>query len=793
MGTIYTGVGLVTLATLLFELLLTRIFSVTLYYHFAFLVISVALFGLGLSGVMLYLRPHRVAPGQLRGNLARYCRAFALSGVVSLIYVVNHSIAGNALDPLQRAQFDWQKFFQLAFIYVLSALPFYFGGMVVSLALYHLRRHAATVYFFDLLGASLACLLLDPLLRLLGGPSAVLAALLLVAVAALLFEISGRGEPNGPARRRPSRRSWAVLGGLTALFLLNLAFAPIRIGSVKLVHNQRLAFSKWNAMSRVEVQESKGEAPDMSIDAMARTVLASRTHPTKRPAFEAVAGLVHAIRPRGSMLIIGPGGGIDVLRALRAGHDPIWLAEINPTILFDVMLDRYRDWTGNLYGQPQIRPRLAEGRHFVRVSPRRYEVIQATLVDTWAAAASGAFSLSENHLYTVEAFEDYLDHLTDSGIVTMSRWVGVPGMEFVRLAAVARTALERRGVKQPGRHVFAAYSGTLATLIVKPKPLSKGELDKLHAACDKKHFHVLYSPERKLANPVWHVLASADPRAIYDGLNVDIRPVYDDRPFFFYSVKPERLWSQLASWQQLGLNSFALQVLVGVFSLVALLVLGAIVIPLLLTRRDQLRNARGSKLRDLGFFICLGVGFIVVEIALLQRFTLLLGHPIHALRVVLFSMLLFSGIGSLLSGRVRGARALTWQLLVACAGTVVVLAVYGATLGPLLRHAVGWPEWQRTGLAIGLVAIPATMMGTLLPTGLRLVDHRHHEIIPWAWGLNGAASVMGSVLAMLLAVHIGFTAVLLSGATVYALAMLLALRRIPPTSPERSTATPPPS
>jgi hypothetical protein len=763
----YLGVGLVTLATLLLELLLTRIFSVTLYYHFAFMVISLALFGIGLSGVVLYLRPERYPEERLRELLARQASYFAVATVISLTYVVNQSVSSH-LDATGAGHFNAQSFFQLAFLYLFAALPFYFGGMTVSLALFHLRRQVATLYFFDLVGASLACLLLDPLLRGLGGPSAILVVALLASLAALLFSSS-------------RRRLWLLVGA-ASLLALNLVRPFIEVGSVKEVNQEFLAFSRWNALSRIEVQELPGLPPQLTIDAMARTGICSlqRSGPAE---LEGIAALVHSVRQRGHMLIIGPGGGIDVVAALRSGqHRVVDLAEINPIILHDVMLGRYRSFSDGLYAQPQVRPHVAEGRSFVRRSRERYDVIQATLVDTWAATAAGAFSLSENHLYTVEAFEDYLQHLERDGVLTMSRWVSAPGMEFVRLAAVARAGLLRLGVTDPRRFTFAAAFGRLGTLLVKRTPFTDAELDRLHRTCDERKFTVLASPRGKWKNPVQIVLGAEDPASFYREFPLDVRPVDDNRPFFFYAVKPERLWKELFSKGAMPLNSFSAVVLVALLGIVGALVLCGIVLPLWLSRRALLRGQLGSKLRDLGFFIGIGVGYILVEIALLHRFTLHLGHPTHALRVVLFSLLLFSGLGSLLSGRARSGPAVRAVLVAAALTVIAVCTVYALLLPRWLAPAVGWSFGGRLALCLGLVAVPALAMGMLLPSGLRLLGGRHAEIVPWAWGLNGAASVLGSVLAMFISLHHGFAATLLGGAFAYALALLFALRRPPATT-----------
>jgi len=769
----YLGVALITLATLLLELLLTRIFSVTLSYHFAFMVISLALFGLGVSGVVLYLRPERYPEAELAALLSRHSRRFAITIVLALLYVVNQTVGTNA-DVLQVGRFSWQSFWQLSFLYCVASVPFYYGGMVVSLALYNLRERVATLYFFDLVGASLACVVLDPLLRLLGAENAVLLVAMLAGGAALLFG----GELE---RWKLQRRSIWLVAAVFVLLGANLVHPFVRVGDVKEVRNSRLEFIKWNAFSRIEVQrppKNPKHPPVLTIDALARTDIFSLKKIDEFKADKGISALVHVVRPRGKMLIIGPGGGIDVLSAIKNGHRDITLAEINPIILNDVMRERYSGYNGNLYGQPYIRANLAEGRNFVRRSGERFDVIQATLVDTWAATATGAFALTENHLYTVEAFEDYLAHLTPGGVVTMSRWTGVWSMEFVRLCSLARAALERIGVRDPGRHVFAASRLPLATLLVKRSPFTGPELRKLHEAAKEREFAVLYSPVGGFnRSPVSIVLSDRDLAGFYRDFPVDLRPVHDERPFFFYAVKPERVVSSLLSRGPVELNSSGTVILVALLGLVTLLVLAAIVIPLWIGKRAALVGRTGSKLRDLLYFVSIGVGFILIEIALLHRFSLHLGHPIHSLRVVLFALLVSSGLGSLLSGRVHDRGRLVWQLGLAGCGVALLMLLYTFLLGPVVHAAIGLGFAVRVLISVALIAPAGLLMGMMLPTGIRLVSGRHAEIVPWAWGLNGAASVFGSVLAMVISIHAGFAVTLMAGGALYLVAVLAGLRR----------------
>jgi len=348
----------------------------------------------------------------------------------------------------------------------------------------------------------------------------------------------------------------------------------------------------------------------------------------------------------------------------------------------------------------------------------------------------------------------------------------------VRLCSLARTALSRLGVEHPERHVFAASKLPLATILVKRTPFTNQELHALHEEARRREYGVLYSPVGGYArNPSSIVLGDRDVKSFYDSFPVDLRPVYDERPFFFYAVKPEHVISSLFKPGPIELNSSGTVILVALLGLVTLLVLAGIVVPLWVGKRAALAGRTGSKLRDLLYFVSIGVGFILIEIALLHRFSLHLGHPIHSLRVVLFALLISSGLGSLLSGRVQDRRRLVWQMGLAGGGVAALMLAYTFLLGPLVHAAIGWGFVTRVLIAVAVIVPAGLLMGMMLPTGIRLISARHQEIVPWAWGLNGAASVFGSVLAMVISIHLGFTVTLLSGGVLYLVAVLAGIRR----------------
>jgi hypothetical protein len=777
---VLAGIGLVCFANVLLEVVLTRIFSATMYYHFTFLSIALALFGLGASGVFVYLHPERYPPERVRADLAASARRFAGFTVLALVYVLANPIdviQGKLSPGADASPFSDRTLLQLILLNGFAALPFFHAGMVVSLAVAHYREHIDRVYAWDLAGAGMAALLAGVLLSILGAPSLVLAIAVFAALATLLFE-------------RPRGWAWWPQVACVGLLAANLASPFIRVPSVKGVDNRQIVFEKWNAFSRVTVDRDGPKSLMIRIDASANTHLYDAAIIPRRVWGKEITALAHALFPGGTghALVIGPGGGHDVVNGLAAGAKKITGVEVNPIIAREVMQERFVRESGGLYADPRVRIVVDDGRSFIRRSEERYDIIQATLVDTWAATAAGAFALSENTLYTREAFEDYLGHLSERGVVTMTRWHTWNDPESLRLVVLASAALERLGVA-PGdlrRHLFFATVGSLGTLIVGRAPFSEDDAARLAAACRAGGFDVVLTGRAGPDAPGSAAERTGLGRLVDGGSKgaavrenpKDLSPPTDDRPFFFYFLKGADLFrpSYFTGGVRTGDPAVWILLAFGV-ALVGLTVV-FILLPLVLADRGMLsRGGVGGPRRRataLGYFGLLGLAFITVEIALLQKFTLFLGHPAYALLVVLFAILMATSLGARLSGRIADRDRARVALLCA-AGLAVACVIYAAVLGPLLRGAVAWPLFARVGLAGALVAACGVPMGVLLPSGIRLVSERDAEIVPWGWGMNGATSVIGTVGATVLALHFGFSVTLGLGGALYALAGVAAL------------------
>jgi spermine/spermidine synthase len=773
--TLLAGISATSAALLMTELALTRIFSVTMFYHFAFLAISIALFGLSASGVFVYVRRDRLSGTRTPDLLCAGALLHAVATLVGLALLVRIQV-GLYDSP--------ENVLRLLVIYVLAALPFFAGGAVISLAFARLTDRINMLYGADLLGAAAGCLALVPLLNQFGAPGVVIGAAALSAAAAVCFA--------SDSQRRWIAYAAVLLVGVPAALQVS-KLAPFDVVYAKGAEQGRLLFSKWNSFSRVAVyNESQPEVSvspkftghglqsmRMDIDASAATpILRGAVNPadTAYLRHDLTSIAYHLAEKRGDFtaLVIGPGGGRDLLSALQFGARRVDGVEINPIIVKDVMLGRFRSYSGGIYADPRVSIHIEDGRSFVRRSAARFDVIQASLVDTWAATAAGAYTLTENSLYTTEAFGDYLDHLSENGVLTITRWTS----DGLRLVSLAQEACARRGL-DAAQHLAVIQLRSLITFILKRSPFTDEDARQLQRLADNLGFTVLYAPgaapppktgelpemlRRGMSVDDYRglILAGDRERFLAD-YPWDIEATTDDRPFYFHTTRLRDLLR--AGPEALGYPGAGLSTLLMLFAISALLVLLFIIGPLLV-RGGRPGRGWGAWL---AYFGALGAGFMLLEVALLQRFVLLLGHPVYSLTVTLFSLLLGTGLGSLVGRRIRieRVRLLTVRALVAAAIAAVLAALFVARIVDL---AMPWPLAARIAVAAAILIPFGVLLGFGLPGGMRLIDRIRPEIVAWAWGINGALSVVGATLAIFIAMNWGFTVTLSIAAVVYVLA-----------------------
>ncbi|MDP9172197.1 MAG: hypothetical protein M3N54_16390, partial [Acidobacteriota bacterium] len=653
------------------------------------------------------------------------------------------------------------------------------SGIIVSLTIASTIERVDRVYFFDLLGAAAGCLALVALLNAVGGPDTVIAGgVLFAAAAAVWFSLGGL---------KLGRIASVALGLLLTMVVIantRLHFIEVRYAKGQKIRAEQ--FVKWNPISRIGLAADKDAGEMIFIDADASTAVARfdfehLSADNLKDLMHQGPGVPYRLRPRAKTLVIGPGGGWDVSRAIASGSHDVTAVEINPIIANTIMREKFPQLSNGLYLRPEVHVEVEDGRSFVRRSQSKYQVIQATLVDTWASTAAGAFALSENNLYTTDAFRDYLSHLTDDGILAFTRWGFDPPRESLRLLSLAMVALDQLGEHDPARHVMVGRAGGKSdlagwgatdTVIFSRMPFSDADIATARQAFADSNMTAVYVPGDGAKNPFGELLMARDPAAYQRAYQFDITPVDDNRPFFFYTVQPRDVPAFMLST---GGKSADQKVNVAIpklrdamiVSVIAVLVI-LLLPPLLLgTRLPAERSVRSFLL----YFLAIGAGYILIEVALIQKFVLFLGHPTYALTVVIFSMLVSSGAGSFASRSLIGNRpSRLMGALGLAAGLVAILAVI---VQPVLSAGVGLPLPVKMLATILMIAPAGFVMGLPFPTGLRLLEQRHEPSVRWAWSLNAAASVMGSVGALVLSLYMGLVGTLLTGGALYAVALVV--------------------
>lgn len=781
------GISCVTGAMLLTQLLLTRIFSVTLWYHLAFFVISLAFLGTSAGGVAVSLFP-RLSGNRSTERLGWYAVALGVAIAVGCWSYLHIRFAPTGIGLGNMAR--------LAATAVVVGLPFFFGGVIVALALATYTDCAGRLYSFDLCGAGLACVLTVPLLGVVSAPTATLAAATLAAIGALLF-----GWPY------PRIRLTAALctAGLATLGLTNGSTNLLSIRFTKGRSEQPPLYSGWNSFSRISVTPG---SPDLHswglsdtytgpkvpqlflyIDAEANTPITQFSGDLNAVRYVRydVTSLGYQLFERPHALIIGPGGGRDILTALSFGSPQIEAVEINPLIV-DVVNKRYGDFSGHLYDHPAVHLTIDEGRSFIRRSPDSYDLIQLSLVDTWAATSAGAYALSESYLYTVEAFQDYLQRLRPGGVLSVSRYIGP---ETHRLVAIARQAMERDGIERPADSLFLASQKLVTTVLMKKGAFTAAEIARLVDATKQLRFTPGYVPGHEDLSQlrITQELRYANPASLYHIDSYDVSPTTDDRPFFFFFFSPRDILAGARDARGQFFNNQANFILASVIAVATVATLGAVLLPLFVMRRSALTSTWGWA-TIITYFGCLGAGYIIIEIQLLQRFILFLGKPVYSLTVVLFSLLVSSGLGSFTVGRLFTAgyrrRHFIGIIAALAAGLTASAYIYPA----LLTSCIGLPTAARVAVSLALITPLGFLMGMPFSSALQLMGKQRAQIVPWVFGINGAMSVLGSSAALLIAIAFGFRIVTLIGAALYAGAALLMANRSAWTAPSTVEARP---
>ena len=789
----YAGLFMTTLASLIYEILLTRIFSVTMWYHFAFLAISIAMFGMTLGALVVYLFPRFFSLESTKYRLAASSLLFAVTIVASLLIFLQ--------IPFDTAV-SLKGLLLLALRFAVITIPFVFSGICVSLALTRFPHQVSKLYFTDLVGAAIGCLLVILMLNIMDGPTAVMAVSFLLCLGSLFYALE---IPVSFIRRTA-----CILAGLLFLFVLlnvylcqqNTPLMRLRwIKGTDTTRYQQAIYEKWNSYSRITVSgdpktykipECWGLSPKyrppprirqlmLKIDAAAATPITAFDGDRGKLSYLKydITNMAQYLCPDANVLVIGSGGGRDILSALAFQQKSVLAVEINGDILSCVN-GRFGDFSGHLDRIPNVTFVNEEARSYIVRSHARYDIIQASLIDTWAATAAGAFILSENSLYTEEAWKVFLDHLTHRGALTFSRWYfrDRPG-EVYRLVSLASTALMRSGVKEPRRnilvlrHLIRKRTGFnpegVGTIIVGKEPFDETDLSRIEGIARKMGFEIALSPTFAL-DPTFAQLGSGENlKELFASFPINIAPPTDDSPYFFQMLRLRDAFNPKLMHQ--GYNSFnikAVFILGAILLTMIVLTLLCIVIPFLLTmKREKLKGSAPLFV----YFGAIGFGFMLVEVSQMQRLIIFLGHPTFSLSVVLFSLLLSSGLGSYLTQKIdkstlKNAARMRLLLLLG------VLFIFGM-LTPLVNaRFVSFSEFWDVTLAIAILSTLGLFMGMAFPIGIKMASVGHMSLTPWLWGINGAASVCAPILATAIALSAGISTSYWTGFVCYGIAFL---------------------
>lgn len=772
----FAAIGLVAASMLMHEILLTRICALRLYFHFAFLVISNCLLGLGASGALLSLRQDEWKK-EPRKSLGKFCAGYLVALVVVYAFLLRYPL------PVEFSLHNTSHVIKLTVYNLVGAIPFVFGGIVVGMILTFDVEDVNRLYAVDLIGAGIGCVACPMLLPHVGagGVFVVTALLALAATVVVTREQFGR----------KAVAAGAVLGaaGLAVLPKLDTWYPVPSKGLIDWVHavekalNLGQPYSVWTANSRIDLirpnpkrvdgkffmQGSKTEGLPMAPfcasiaqDATAGTTLGdfSEFPETLEILKRTMYSAAYRLKQSPKVMVIGLGGGNDVWAAKINGARSVKAVELNWPIV-DIHERIYRNFSRGIVEDPTIELVVGEGRSALMRESTKYDVIQMSGIDTWTALVSGAYVLAENYLYTREAIASMYAHLEDGGILQIARFAET--MEALRLLSNMRAALATLGVSEMERSVIAmATADKMMAVELKKGVFTEAEQLSVRKYADDVGVDVVYLPNRPAPGPVDGFIRAKDPRAIIDAFPMNIAPTTDDCPYFFSYVK----WRHpLDSYARLGDIPSASQgnPLFILLQLAFSVALSAVLILWPISRRADVPKAGTA--RFLAYFASLGLGFVFIEVSAIQKLTLFLGQPVYSLTVTLFSLLVSTGLGSLLlGGRFSPRDARIWAIP---AGIAVYVAVFLGLSSFFVSHLIGLPLAARIFLTAVALAPMGFLLGVPFAYGLRVVNLHHPSLAPWAWAVNGCASVIGSIATVVISMNFGFAAVLVTAAIVY--------------------------
>jgi SAM-dependent methyltransferase len=789
------AVAIISASALAYEVLLMRLFSIIQWHHFAYMMISLALLGYGVSGVFLALNRDRLAqlfPSTIMANML----LFSLSAPAC--FLLAQQISFNPAEIL------WTpvQLLNLCSIYLILAVPFFFAANVVGLSLYHYKNHVSSIYAADLSGAGIGSIGIILLLSIVF-PEKILALLMLSGIFATLLVSSYTFRDS---------KHWTTLSVIIALTVIftppgwmTLTVSPYKsLNQLLQVPGTKVIDRYSSPLGLIDIVKSEitplRHAPGLSLNATTEPPeqLAVFTDADNMTAItryngnpetlgyldQTTSALPYHLKQLAEVLILGAGTGSDILQANYHAIKHIDAVELNPQVI-NLVQRKYADFSGYLYSSAHVDVHVDEARGYLAATDKAYDLINISLLDAFGASAAGLYSMAENYLYTEQAIQEYLRHVRPDGYLSITRWIKIPPRDEPKLLATVINALKDANVRQPGQQIIMIRGWQTSTLIVKNGALSAEEISRIKQFCNERSFDPVYYPgisesevnRFNIQQPPYLYQAAIallgdQSQAFIDAYKFNIEPSNDDRPYLFHFFKwrtlPEIL-SLLGTGGSFLLESgYLLLIAALVQAILASLLL--IALPLWLWKSKLgIEPGSGSHLRMLAYFFSLGLAFLFIEIAFIQKFILILHHPLYAITVVLSTFLLSAGIGSYFSANLSYRTEKPVFILPMAA---IALLSIGYSLGfeSITDFLLKTGSLSRYLFSIVLIAPLGFCMGMPFPMALAKISQTSPELIPWAWGINGCASVISAILATLIAMQFGFTVLIFLAVGLYGMA-----------------------
>ena len=819
MNPYFFSVALLAGSIIAYEITLVRLFSIAQWHHFAHMIISLALLGFGASGTAISLTQRWLMGNQWKSDEIerRFHKAYTICGLLYSISVVGCFVLHQYV-PFNPLMLVWQpsQVLSIFVLYLILSLPFFFGATCIGLALLRFAGNVNRLYFFDLFGSGIGALGIIVTMYLIP-PAQYLTLISAVGFCAVLIA-------NWESWKTRKWRRIVPITGLAAAFIGYLLFNPVSIkispykglsstlnfpdaqvlnerhsplGVLHVVRSQLI-----RAVPGLSLNVRQPVQPQLGIftDADGMTAITDFRGDLSKLGYlgDTTSALAYHLIEPPRVLVLGAGGGGDVLNALYHGAVSVDAVELNPQVL-ELVAKEHKDFAGHIYAPDSPYPvqvHVAEARGFVRAATKQYDLIQIALLDSVSASAAGTHALSESYLYTLEAFTDLYQHLTPGGIISITRWLKTPPRDMIRLFGTAVVALEQSDGAVPAQQLAMIRGWRTGTLLIKKGAFNAADRAAVQNFCRERSFDLAYYPQmpeveanryNQLMEPIFFRAAQAilsnDREQFYEGYPFNIRPTTDNRPYFFQFLRFDSLVQMVRTVGRSAIPFIEWGYLLLIATLIQAVLAGVvlILIPLFFLRREDTsaitHNSRFTNWQVFVYFLSLGVGFMFIEMSFIQKFLLLLANPTYAVAVVLCAFLLFAGLGSLFSLKLRAIKKLRQPPIAVAIGMLSVIALfYLQLLPPIFHRFLASSDTLKIAVSIGLIAPLAFFMGMPFPLGIDRLQRHHPHLIAWAWGINGYASVVSAILATCLAIAWGFNVVILLAIGIYLIGGCVHLR-----------------